>query len=324
MSSRTSRTRIGWCSAALAILLVNGSAMAGAQGTTPGPLPPAAQQALDKGILAAKVPDYLLAIRYFEEARKIVPAAPITYLNLGLAESRVPGRELRAIAWFGAYLAAYPTAPNAAAVKEQIAVLDVKNQSNVSRLIKSMERPPNQTTSPNELRYTVEQINLANLRNVAMLWAKAGDTTAALRIIERIQGNEFNTKTYKSQARGAIAIAQAEAGDIAGAQKTAALLQDGSDKNSAQRAIAQAQAEPSNIPITISDWLTKLDDDDKSIDHHDCALNTGPFLDLDGYLKSLPPHENSQSAFDSSFKTAWIITSAQNIIHQMLKRKVGE
>src|SRR6266853_1229246 len=103
------------------------------------PLPPAAQEALNKGIIAAKVPDYPLAIRFFEEARKLAPQAPVIFMNLGIAESRMPGRELRAIAWFGAYLAASPDAPNAAAVKEQIAVLDVRNQSNVSRLIKAVQ-----------------------------------------------------------------------------------------------------------------------------------------------------------------------------------------
>src|SRR4051794_4347014 len=76
-----------------------------AQTNAPAPLPPAAQEALNKGILAAKVPDYLLAIRFFEEARKLAPAAPMIFLNLGLAESRIPGRELRAIATFGTYLA---------------------------------------------------------------------------------------------------------------------------------------------------------------------------------------------------------------------------
>jgi len=106
-----------------------------AQTNAPAPLPPAAEEALNKGIIAAKVPDYLLAIRFFEEALKLAPQAPVIYMNLGLAESRILGRELRAIAWFGAYLAAYPDAPNAPAVKEQIGVLDIKNQSNILRLI---------------------------------------------------------------------------------------------------------------------------------------------------------------------------------------------
>jgi hypothetical protein len=42
-----------------------------AQTSAPAHLPPAAQEARDKGIIAAKVPDYLLAIRYFEDARKL-------------------------------------------------------------------------------------------------------------------------------------------------------------------------------------------------------------------------------------------------------------
>src|ERR1700694_2138823 len=88
------------------------SANAYAAASTSDPFPPAAQEALNKGIIAAKLPDYLLAIHYFEEARKIATKAPVIYLNMGLAESRIPGRELRAIAWFGAYLAANHDAPN--------------------------------------------------------------------------------------------------------------------------------------------------------------------------------------------------------------------
>ena len=96
-------------------------------------LPPAAQEAFDKGIIAAKIPDYLLAIQYFEEARKIAPQSHEIFFNLGLAESKIAGRELRAVCWFGAYLNANPAATNIAAVKEQLIELDVKNKSNVSR-----------------------------------------------------------------------------------------------------------------------------------------------------------------------------------------------
>ena len=60
----------------LAIALWSGLAQPlGAQTNVPAALPPAAQEALGKGIIAAKVPDYPLAIRYFEEARKLAPAA---------------------------------------------------------------------------------------------------------------------------------------------------------------------------------------------------------------------------------------------------------
>src|ERR1700680_2759880 len=110
-----------------------------AQTTAPATLAPEAQAAVDKGVWAAKQQDFLLAIRCFQDARKVAPQAPEVFYDLGLAESKIPGRELRAIAWFGAYLATTPNAPNAVAVKEQIDILDVKSQSNIDRLLKTVE-----------------------------------------------------------------------------------------------------------------------------------------------------------------------------------------
>jgi tetratricopeptide (TPR) repeat protein len=210
-----------------------------AQANAPEPLPPAAQEALNKGIIAAKVPDYLLAIRYFEDARKIAPDAPVIYLNLGLAESRIPGRELRAIAWFGAYLAAYPDAPNAAVVQEQIAVLEVKNQSNVSNFIKSVQAAARQMSG-----YKKND----GLTRVAVLWAKAGDIETALNTAELCEEG-------KSYAYYAVSDAQAKGGDIVGAQKTADMIfQQSPDMNQvktnivyAQSAIAEAQARAGDV-----------------------------------------------------------------------------
>src|SRR5262245_48478893 len=74
-------------------------------------LPPEAQEAFDKGVIAAKQKDYQVAIRFFQEARTLAPDAREIFFNLGLAESKIPGHELRAICWFGAYLAANPNVP---------------------------------------------------------------------------------------------------------------------------------------------------------------------------------------------------------------------
>ena len=241
-----------------------------AQTNAPAPLPPAAQEAVNKGIIAAKVPDYLLAIRFFEEARKIAPQAPVIYLNLGLAESRIPGRELRAIAWYGAYLAAYLDAPNAAAVKEQIAVLDVRNQSNVSRLIKSAQDAVNQM--PVDRRDS-------HLSIVAWLWGRSGDVNAALNAIDFIRNNHEKEDGLRDVARSqadlgdiagaqkiagliqsadarisalsAIGLAQADDGDIAGAQKTIALIQDKFHREAVLIAIASAQARSGNIEAAL-------------------------------------------------------------------------
>jgi|CXWL01.1.fsa_nt_gi tetratricopeptide (TPR) repeat protein len=198
------------------LLVLIASAHAAAP-SVPAPLPPAAQEALNKGILAAKVPDYLLAIRYFEEARKIAPKDAVIYLNLGIAESKIPGRELRAMAWFGAYLAAYPDAPNAEAVKEQIGVLEVRSQSNVSRLINTLEDAANKIKKSKV--WTEDDWGLDerrdNLGKVAKLWQATGNFPAALKIAD-------NTPSilYKPWWKEQIGIAQLEAGDLKGARQT--------------------------------------------------------------------------------------------------------
>lgn len=171
-------------------------------------LPPAAQEAINNGIIATKVPDYLLAIKYFEEARKVAPQSAEIFFNLGLAESKIPGRELRAICWFGAYLSANPNAPNAAAVKEQIAVLNIKNQSDITRLLNMVQDAADQIAGKDESR---------GLSDVVELWVSFGDLPAAIKAVNLINKKDISSKGF---ALRDIADAQLDANDIAGAQKT--------------------------------------------------------------------------------------------------------
>ena len=201
-----------------------------AQTNAPAPLPHAAQEALNKGIIAAKVPDYLLAIRFFQDARKLAPAAPVILLNLGIAESKIPGRELRAIAWFGAYLAANPDAPNAAVVKTEIAALDVRNQSNVSRLIKTAQD-------------AAHQISHQEMWKVARLWAEFGDMNAALNTVKLMKNDDI----YRSAAQESIAGIQAAAGDIAGALQTADLITRPDNKSGTLRFVGEIQLASNDI-----------------------------------------------------------------------------
>ena len=146
-------------------------------------LPPDAQAAVDKGILAAKdAQDYLLAIRYFQAARKIAPGEPDIYYKLGVAESNIPGRELRAICWLEAYLAVDPTVPNAAAVKKQIDVLDVKSQSRLSKLIKPVQDAANKLSDSNDPDSSMYGAKSRALIEVAALLAETGDVEGALKL----------------------------------------------------------------------------------------------------------------------------------------------
>ncbi len=205
-------------------------------------LPPDAQEAVKKGIIAAKEQDYLLAIRYFQDARKIAPTAPEIYLNLGLAESKIPSRELRAICWFGAYLAARPDAPNAAAVKDQIETLDVKSVSNISHLIQT-EQQNTATSFHPYLAGTYGQWydDVFCVANIAKSWAGIGDYTTAFKIANQYTG------TNKDIPYRNIAVAQARVGDIKSAQKTADLIGDAEGKNVAQSVIVDAQLKAGDI-----------------------------------------------------------------------------
>jgi len=122
--------------ARFAFMLLAATAMAqtSASASAAAPLAVEAQEAINKGIIAAKNQDYLLSIQYFQAARKIAPDAPEIYYDLGLAESKLPGRQLRAVAWFGAYLAANPTAANAAAMTKATA-----SSTRLPRITKSLK-----------------------------------------------------------------------------------------------------------------------------------------------------------------------------------------
>jgi hypothetical protein len=205
-----------------------------AQANTPAPLPPAAQEVFDKGIVAAREQGYIVAIRYLQDARKLAPQAPQIFRSLGAVEARIPGRELRAMAWYGAYLAALPNAPDAAEVKKEIVRLEVKSQINISGLIRQVQDAASQMSSA----YDRDK----SLRDVAGLWAKAGDISAALKTVDLIGlAPNFAAELEKGRALQSIASVQAFNGDIAGAKKTAESIREAIYKCQTQRNIAEAQ-----------------------------------------------------------------------------------
>src|SRR5579862_5616078 len=121
-------------------------------------MPAAAQEAEQKGLLAAREQEYVLAVRYFEEARKQAPYSPDILFNLGLAESKLPGRELRAIVWFKAYLTINPKAPNVSQVNEQIAALEIKVEGNMERLLNAAQRTAEQFSEDSDRQLAIAQV----------------------------------------------------------------------------------------------------------------------------------------------------------------------
>lgn len=217
------------------LILVLEPAAAWAQAAASG-LPAQAQEALDKGVLSAKQQEYMLAIRFFQEALKFAPAAPILFFNLGLAESHIPGRELRAMTWFGAYLEASPTASNVAAVRSQIQALDIKSQGNLARLIRGAQDAAMQYGEPKSFdrNYSLER--------VAALWARSGDIAAAVQIVNGIP-DDYS----KGRAQATIASELANAGDFTGAITTLNTIQQAEHRQNAQSSIAHAQLRSGDI-----------------------------------------------------------------------------
>jgi hypothetical protein len=250
-------------------------------------LPADAQAAVKDGLIAAQQQQWEIALEKFEAAHKAAPDDPEIVGDLGLTESKIPGRELRAIAWFGAYLAAEPHAANAAAVRDAIDTLRIRNEGNVRRLIQLAQDAA--VAVPMEAGWSPDDYNrnrAFDFGTVATLWAASGDPRAAQSAIARIpkEGDRSLAEVgvyqtvirqvasgelaeaqaaaekipylpNKVGALAAVADAKAKAGDIAGARASILVAQaavdqiteDAPDKITGETSIAYAQAEAGDL-----------------------------------------------------------------------------
>jgi len=164
-----------------------------AQTTNATTMPPKAQAAMKKGLDAAKQQEWTVAIRYFNEARQAAPDSPVPLVNLGLAESQLPGHELRAICWFEAYLCLVPNAVNAPAVRQQISNLETRAEGNADKIIEMLKVLMGQM--PSSDYWALWGVNA----DLAGLLAASGDLDAAEQIVQ----NQSNTD-IQNHARAAI------------------------------------------------------------------------------------------------------------------------
>lgn len=193
---------------AIGLVLASGTPTLAA---TSASLPPAAQEAVNKGMRADKSGDYLAAINHFQEALRIVPDAPEVLFYLGVEESKVPGRELRAIAWLGAYLSLRADGPDATKVMNQIGKLRIAHYKTLARVVEAVE---------NSAQFAERRG--PSLRDVARKLAEIGDVPSALQVAADLS----ELPESQAEAYAAIAIVQATRWDIAGALQTASLIGD--------------------------------------------------------------------------------------------------
>lgn len=160
-------------------------------------LSPQALEPFQKGLIAAQQRDWKLAVHYFLNAQKADPDAPEIWFNLGLASSKLPGYEVRAIALFKAYLLANPGAPNAAAIRGQIAALEAGFESKMGKITDQLEsllmlrkRVPMEGQTP-EVQRALRRIALLTGWNLARIRFFMGDTSGALRSLRATNGEKW-------------------------------------------------------------------------------------------------------------------------------------
>jgi tetratricopeptide (TPR) repeat protein len=195
---------------------------------TSSSLPAAAQVAVNKGKSADAQHDYLAAIEHFQEALRHAPNAPELYFYLGVEESKIPGRELRAIAWLGAYLSLRGDGPDAEKVKNNIRKLQVAHRITLLAVLKDLEKTA---------RLAETNDRGPSFRDLARKLAEIGDFTSAL----QIAANLADLPESQAEAYGWIAGVQLAKADIAAALKTASLSVDGDAKDETYQRIVSAQ-----------------------------------------------------------------------------------
>lgn len=101
----------------------------------PSVLAPEAQEAFQKGMVAAEQGAMDLALKYFHETQKVSPFYPPVLFNLGVALAK-SGKELPAIAWLHAYLASGAAPEEKKTVEGELLKLEVAVEAKAGDVLK--------------------------------------------------------------------------------------------------------------------------------------------------------------------------------------------
>lgn len=168
------------------------------------------QELFKQGVQAAQKQEWLSALGYFEEVRRSVPLAPELLFNLGLAEEALTGRELRAMAWFKAYLAVDPDGPNTKALEETCQDLEKTVGQSIAKLLRQAGqlagRFPNiEVRNQSLIRVIAAQAGVGNIMEAEELVnqiEKEGDRDLAYQKIQAHTGEKSGTERKKAPING--------------------------------------------------------------------------------------------------------------------------
>ncbi len=176
-------------------LLVIGQTFFPASDSFAQSVPARAQKAFERGKIAAKGRNWRLAIKYFTQARKAAPRAPVFLYALGNAHNETRHPVLAAV-YFQAYLEAFPKAPNAQRVRQNI----LEQEVFLDRLVEEIYGEALSTVKRLPKRWARQEARLLILESMA----RAGELDEAERI-----GRLNPEGAPKALAALALKIAQA-------------------------------------------------------------------------------------------------------------------
>jgi len=244
-------------------------------------LSPDVQKSYESGYAAAEQGEWVLAIEHFSEAQKAAPESPEVLFNLALSCSNAGGRDILAIAWFRAYLAAAPKAPNAQQVRKEIASLEAKVEATIRNLIGlAMD------TAEEIIDGKYKTLAYIQIGKVQAGTGNIADSRESLALALKTAAGVTIEYPWMFHPYLDIAVAMAETGDIKGAMDTAKNITDEHYKSEAYKKIDEIQAETDEVsdtgerPANITEvkfWT------DFAITHQ----NNPVLTDLQGFLKSL-------------------------------------
>ncbi|MBC8875827.1 MAG: hypothetical protein H8E44_40900 [Planctomycetes bacterium] len=147
------------------------------------------EAAMERGMLAVQAESWKLAAQYFEVARQADTCSPEALRNLALANDRMGGRELPALAWFQAFLATEPDAPTAAMVRKRILALEIGVEAKLLSLLQAAEKTARLITDADE--------KSARIKDIARMQAQLKE------IVGQVEGSEDGQKPDQAASKKA-------------------------------------------------------------------------------------------------------------------------
>ena len=262
---------------------------------------------IESGMEAIKDGQWDQAIKSLTEVQAEAPKSYKILYNLGIANAEAGERDVIAIAWFNAYLAAVPDALEREQVLEQLENLKIKVNASIVKMLRMAD--------VEAAKITDEQMKFETYRAIAMAEIYVGEMSEAKRYAELITDENSSSSIYleisrtqardgditgaretvdmivvddqKSEAYSEIARLQIESGDLEGAREIAALMIDDYNKSRVYYDIVRVQADKGDVQSAMDTTALITDDEFSSYAYDNVIAAQAKAGDISGAARTL-------------------------------------